>query len=83
MWWGCNSLSYFSWPGGMFSFVIWGLLVLTLLYLGARILSSLTSCQSRPSRDGEDSLEILKLRYARGELTQEDYAKMRHTLVQS
>jgi putative membrane protein len=86
--WGCGYFPYFSWmggvfPGGIFSFLMWALIILALVYLAIRISRSLKSGQTEQNRDREDSLEILKVRYARGELGHEEYAKMKNTLLHS
>lgn len=37
--------------------------------------------QQRPAAPNEDPLEILRRRYARGEITREEYASMREDLM--
>ena len=86
--WGCDYIPFLggnSWaggffPGGILYLLIWGLVILLLVYLGTRIFKSLTSDKSGPFRDGLDSLAILKARFARGDNSEEEYGRMKHTL---
>jgi putative membrane protein len=80
-------MSDFSWargffPGGVFSLLVWGLIILALVFLAVRLFGSLRSPQNGWDRDRYDSLQILKVRYVKGELSQDEYGKMRETLLQ-
>lgn len=82
--WGCD---YFPglWMGrffghGIFSLLIWGLVIFLLVIIGKRLFSHAKS-QSARDRDRYDSLSILKTRYARGEVSDEEYARMKETLL--
>jgi uncharacterized membrane protein len=70
-------------PGGIISMLMWALIILTLIYLAIRLFRALTSEPIKQDRDRFDSLEIIKMRYARGEIGQEDYLTMKETLKQS
>jgi len=70
-------------PGGIVSMLIWVLIFLVLVYLGIKLFRALTSEQTKQNRDNFDSFEILKMRYARGEISHEDYLTMKETLRQS
>jgi len=70
-------------PGGIVSMLIWVLIFLALVYLGIKFFRALTSEQTKQNRDNFDSFEILKMRYARGEISHEDYLTMKETLRQS
>ena len=63
--------------------LIWVLIFLVLVYLGIKLFRALTSEQTKQNRDNFDSFEILKMRYARGEISHEDYLTMKETLRQS
>ncbi len=63
--------------------LIWVLIFLVLVYLGIKLFRALTSEQTKQNRDNFDSFEILKMRYARGEISHEDYLAMKETLRQS
>jgi uncharacterized membrane protein len=70
-------------PGGIVSMLIWVLIILAFVYLAIRLFRPLTSQQTKQNRDDFDSFEILKMRYARGEISHEDYLTMKETLKQS
>ncbi|NIR14934.1 MAG: SHOCT domain-containing protein [Desulfobacterales bacterium] len=63
--------------------LIWVLIILAFVYLAIRLFRALTSQQTKQNRDDFDSFEILKMRYARGEISHEDYLTMKETLKQS
>jgi len=73
--WHYGRFSHFSlldnFPhGGIFSTLIWTLIILGFVYLAIKLFGGLKS-------------EILKMRYARGEISHEDYLTMKETLRQS
>jgi uncharacterized membrane protein len=70
-------------PGGILSMLIWVLIIVALVYLTIKLFRGLTSEQTKQNRDSFDSFEILKIRYARGEISHEDYLTMKETLRQS
>jgi uncharacterized membrane protein len=70
-------------PGGIVSMLIWVLIILAFVYFAIRLFRVLTSQQTKQNRDDFDSFEILKMRYARGEISHEDYLTMKETLKQS
>lgn len=83
--WECSNSPYFWWmggifPGGVLSILIWGLIIFALVYLAVKLLGFMRSREARENRDRMDSLQILQVRYARGELNREEYAKIRETL---
>jgi putative membrane protein len=88
MMWGCNyfpfaggwSGGYF--PGGIFSLLIWGLVVGLIVYLVVRLIKTQTHPSNGSSQDRTDSLSILKSRYARGEISQEEFIKMKQLLME-
>ncbi len=65
----------------IFWVVVIGLAVLLLSLLFPRITHNITS-NGNPQRTGalESPMEILKQRYARGEITKEQFEQMRHDL---
>jgi putative membrane protein len=69
--------------GSVVSMLIWVLIILALVYLAIKLFRALTSEQTEQDRDRFDSFEILKMRYARGEISHEDYLTMKETLKQS
>jgi uncharacterized membrane protein len=87
--WGCNygSMSGGWWgiflPGNLFSLLLWGMVILLIVFLAVRIFKSQTRESRWPAQDRFDSEAILKARFARGEITQEEFLKMRQTLSNS
>ncbi len=61
--------------GGIFMILFWGLVIVGIVALAKWLLSTPGSGGS-----GKRPLEILKERYARGEITQEQYERMRREL---
>lgn len=78
MWgWGYgNAGSWFGWMGPLFMVLFWAALV-------AGIVLSIRFLVLRArSGAGEDSaIELLGKRYARGEITKEQFEEMRHDLI--
>jgi putative membrane protein len=70
-----------AFSGSLFPVLIWGLIILLLVYLGAKLLSVIRDAQGRKNSDRTDSLEILKIRFAKGEIDQEEYARMKKILL--
>jgi putative membrane protein len=86
--WRYGNFPHYSWmggffPGGILSMLIWVLIIVALVYLTIKLFRGLTSEQTKQNRDSFDSFEILKIRYARGEISHEDYLTMKETLRQS
>ena len=74
-WWGSGM--FFGGPFGMLMmFVFWGLVIYGIFYLISRV--------ARPSaeivRKEETPLEILRKRYARGEIDAEEFARRKRDL---
>jgi putative membrane protein len=86
--WGCNYLSLGQrWGGGFFPgsfghlFIV-VLVILLVAFLAIRIFKSQTHNSPRSSLDRIDSLTILKSRFARGEISEEEFIKMKQILSQ-
>ena len=69
--------------GGISHSLFGALIVLALVYLAFRLLRSMKSNERSSFRDRIDSLEILKGRFAKGELSEEEYTKMKRVLLES
>ena len=85
---GCDYFPFSSWmgggfAGGIFSIFFWGLIILGLVFLAIKFFGSIKSDKTGQFRDKNDSLEILKIRYAKGEIHQNEYVKMKSVLLQS
>lgn len=89
--WGCDYIPFLggnSWaggffPGGIMYLVIWGLIVLLFVYAAVRIFKAVKGDKPAQNRDRIDSLAILKVRFAKGEISSEEFQKMKRILSQS
>ncbi len=64
--------------GWLFMIVFWALVILGVLFFFKMI-----SDRSRPAEKGETALDILKKRYAKGEITKEEFERMKDDLAKS
>jgi len=62
--------------GGMFMGILFLIVIAVLVYFIIQALSS----KGRPSMQNESPLDILKRRYAKGEITREEFEKMKKDL---
>jgi uncharacterized membrane protein len=86
--WGCNFYSDIPFvrsllPYGFFSLLLWVALIIALVFVLAMIFRRTRNPSEGNIRDSEDSLQFLKIRYAKGEIGHEDYIKMKQILSQS
>ena len=86
--WGCNFISDVPFvrsllPYGFFSLLIWVAIIIALGFLLTRIFRQTRNPRAGNIRDSKDSLEFLKIRYAKGEIGHEDYVRMKQILSQS
>jgi len=81
--WGCNytgaGLGHWFFGGGLWGF---GITVLILGIIAVLALKLVRTSQHRKSEDADrlDSLMILKSRFARGQITEQEYKKMKEVL---
>jgi len=84
--WGCDyTLMSRGWgsgffPWGFLSLLIWGVVILLIVYFAIRFFKSQEYGLRGSSQDRIDSLAILKARFASGEITEEQFVKMKQTL---
>ncbi len=74
-WWGLGS---FGWIGLVFNLILWVLIILAVIW-GIRWILRSTSVPATTSQTptkSEDPKRLLQLRYARGEITREEYLQM-------
>jgi putative membrane protein len=64
------------WFGGAFSALLWVAVLVAVIYA----VRSVMRTTSGRSGDGETPVEILKKRYARGEITKEDFDRIKEDL---
>jgi putative membrane protein len=89
--WGCDYIPLLSgngwsgglFPGGIFHLLVWAAVVLLFIYAVVRILKATLSGKPVQNRDRVDSLAILKFRFAKGEISSEEFNKMKQILSQS
>ena len=87
--WGCGSQAAYSgyWGGGgfflgpIFSILIWILVILLLVRLAMWIYSRLTIDKTVSTKDRVDSLAILQARFARGDVSEEEFLQMKSFLA--
>lgn len=77
--WWCGPGNFFPGPWGMFvSILFWGLLI----YLVVKIVQSIfSSTQKQIGNEGDNALELLKKRYARGEIDQQEFEKIQRDIL--
>ena len=77
MWgnWGWCMPGYFGWGGWVMGLVMVAVLAVVIV-LGIRLVNRTDRSHQRE----ESALEVLKKRYARGEISQEEYRTMREDL---
>jgi putative membrane protein len=91
MMWGCDYIPFLgesSWVGGFFLgdilyLLVWGLIVILVVYAAVRVFKAFTADKSSRQQDRIDSLAILKVRFAKGEISSEEFKKMKQFLSQS
>lgn len=89
--WGCDYIPFLSgsswaggfFPGGILYLLVWGLIVLLFIFAAVRIFKAITADKSVSYRDRIDSIAILKARFAKGEISSEEFHKMKQILSQS
>lgn len=76
--WGCNWGAPF--PYSLIGILVNILMVVTIAYIVVLTVRSLIS-KGKENRDSVDSLEIVKQKYARGEITEEEYLRMKDIII--
>jgi putative membrane protein len=69
-----------SFGGGVVMMLFWGLVLAALVGGGVLLVGSLTRKSRGPIEEEETPLEILKRRYALGEIDRDEYNQMKETL---
>ena len=85
MMWGCNWGNPFGhgpwfWGHGLFGFLLGIVLIIAVISLVLFFIKLLTG-KDIADRDRNDSLMILKKKYANGELSEQEYIRMRDILT--
>lgn len=80
-WWGCPVLNSGSgWPGIILYYAFWGLVIVLLITFVRRVFLSRRT-ERTENADSSHALEILKQRYAKGEISDEDFERMKAALT--
>ncbi len=78
--WGCGFaggwLGWMGWLGPVLMIVFWVLVIVGLVFLIRWLF-----LRSAPPKQQDSALDILKLRYARGEISQEEFEQMKQQLL--
>jgi putative membrane protein len=83
---GCNYYGNIPFIGflvsrGIFSLIFWSLIVFTIIFFIKTVSRKNEQPKESITTDRNDSLEILKMRYAKGEINNEEFNKMKHVLL--
>ncbi|MBN1333258.1 MAG: SHOCT domain-containing protein [Synergistales bacterium] len=79
--WGMGHMMFWPWEGGMFMMMIpMFLLVIGAIFLIIYMLRKVSDMGRTSDFRQEPPLEILKRRYARGEITREEFEEMKRDL---
>lgn len=71
--WGMGpGMMSWGWAGLLFMLVFWVLIILLVIFLIRKLVSSGTTQKAAPHQE-DSALEILKKRYARGEINKEEF----------
>jgi len=66
-----------------FSLLVCGVIILTLGYLFLKIIKLFKLNHAAHIQDRNDSFQIIKMRFAKGELSSKEYARMKNILFHS
>ena len=61
--------------------IVWGLLIFILIYFIMKAVSSPKMKPEYSNMDRQDSMEILKIRFAKGDINKEEFLKMKDSLT--
>ncbi len=84
--WGCNYYSNLPFieslfSRGIFSLIFLGLFIFLIIFIIKTIITKNKRRKESFATDRNDSLGILKIRYAKGEINNEEFNKMRQVLL--
>ena len=71
-----HTMNWFPWGGGIMIFLWWIPVIIGILFLVKWIAQQ----SSRPDRD-KSALDILKERYSRGEISQEEFERLKKEIT--
>jgi putative membrane protein len=73
----------FGWSGFLVMVLVWGLLIVAAVALVKALFSGGTANKKTGLHEQDQALEILKQRYARGEINQDEYEIIKQDLSNS
>ena len=66
--------------GGLGMLLIWGVIVAVIVFAARGLIGSASRSPNRPSRSGSAALDILQQRFAKGEISKDEYEERKKTL---
>ncbi len=78
--WRCESWIGGFFPGGIVFFLIWGLIILAVVFPAIKLFGMIRSGKGEQRIDRIDSLNILKDRFAKGNISEKEYINMKEVL---
>lgn len=79
--WGSGMMGgTWGWIGGIFMILLWILIVIGIVFFIRSFMTSRQISKCPPPSGSESPLDILKKRYARGEINKEEYESIKHDL---
>jgi putative membrane protein len=79
MWYVHDGMGWRIVIGGIWTLLFWGALIAVIVWVARRVTHSSHDESRGPAR--QDALEIAKLRYARGEITKEEFEEIKRNLT--
>jgi len=70
---------YFGWGGMWIIWIIWLVIIASIIWIVASLVSR-SRRNDEPKHSGESAMDILKKRYAKGEITKEQFEQMKKDL---
>jgi putative membrane protein len=79
MWYFHNGMHGWAFLGGILNVLSWAVLIALIVWVIGRLTRHDHSAPRGPEK--QDALEIARLRYAKGEITQEEFETIKRTLL--
>lgn len=70
-------MHWMDWSGGGWMMILWWVIIIGAIYLGVKLLTG----QQSPTSKEDSALEILKKRYAKGEISKEEFEEKKKGLI--
>jgi putative membrane protein len=82
--WGPGMMGYgygMSWSGGIFMILFWVAVIVAVIFLIRWLVVSSRSGGQAPTHGGDTALDILRKRYARGEIDKQEFEEKKKDLI--